>query len=482
MLPRRVATTSIAELVLYSSSRRSATTTTTTRVLLHSKSLTSLSSSSVNLIRSKQRWSTSTSVLSVRNLSTSGDDQKKKEEEEGAKSKKEGEREEKPTVEGEANTNKSGGLSDRVTSAMSSVRDFFASAVAKDETSWTDAARAVFGLKPVDKPKPAVEEEEKPKTTPTTEAQEAAKSPEQEAHEFLHKTPTIDPFAVRLAALQSSIGPLEIEREKAQDEGNMGRFKELNREIVSIKREIGKISAKMNSTEMVIVEERKGAWEQFGSRLRDTPLIKGIFGLGDTQAAKKLSDAAEDAREAWETSQNPLVYRAHSLWSSMFAENEIGETVRELRKRNPDFTLESFMKSMEEETIPTVLGAFLRGDVKTLQTRCGEGSLNALKGAIDERKKAGRVMDTNILAIQNSTIAAAKVVDKMGPLVVVQFMAQQIDALYDLEGKVVEGDDNRVAAVFYAFAMTYEAPEAKPDAAPEWVVKEFAIVGSVPWV
>jgi import inner membrane translocase subunit TIM44 len=110
----------------------------------------------------------------------------------------------------------------------------------------------------------------------------------------------------------------------------------------------------MNTTSVVVVEERKGAWESFSETLRDTPLLRGIFGFGQTKAAKTLTNAAEDAREAWETSQHPLIYRVQSVWDSMFAETEMGEAIREFRKIDPNFTMEGFVSEMEEEVIPKV--------------------------------------------------------------------------------------------------------------------------------
>jgi import inner membrane translocase subunit TIM44 len=175
------------------------------------------------------------------------------------------------------------------------------------------------------------------------------------------------------------------------------------------------------------------------------------------------------------------VYRAHSAWSAMFAETEMGEAIRELRKLDADFTMESFLVEMEEHIIPTVLGAFLRADKKALRPWLGEAAMNAVSASIDERRRAGKVMDANILAIQHVNVHAAKVVEKLGPLVVVQFMAQQIDCLYDAKtGAVAEGSDNRVAAVFYAFAMTRER-DMDSGQALQWSIKEFAIVGSLPW-
>jgi hypothetical protein len=355
---------------------------------------------------------------------------------------------------------------------------------AKDETSWRDALRAVFGLKPEDAKKDSTTEATADQSTAQSDATPTQKSPEEEAKEFIKAQQTAQsgpsPFEIKIEELVKEIQHLEHEREAAQNAGDMPKFKELNKKTREVRKEIETLQARMNTSSIVVVEERKGAWESFSETLRDTPLLRGIFGFGETKAAKTLTSAAEDAREAWETSQHPLVYRVQSMWDSMFAETEMGEAIREFRKIDPTFTMEGFVTQMEEAVIPVVLGAFLRGDSVTLKKYLSEGAYAAVKAAIDQRVQAGRKMDPNILNIQHTQVAAAKVVEKFGPICVLQFMAQQVDVLYDNAGNVVEGKDDQVAAVFYAFAMTREKSEV--DGSLRWVVSEFAIVGTVPWI
>lgn len=360
---------------------------------------------------------------------------------------------------------------------------------AKDETSWADALRAVFGLKPEDAKKDAPSVK---RSASSEKAQDAAASadakaqmtPEEEAKKFMedqHKAQSgPSPFEIKIQELVGEIQRLEKEREEAQAASDMAKFKELNKKTREVRKELEGIQARMNTTSVVVVEERKGAWESFSETLRDTPLLKGIFGLGETKAAQKITSAAEDAREAWETSQHPLVYRVQSVWDSMFAETEMGEAIREFRKIDRDFTMEGFVQEMEEEVIPVVLTAFLRGDVTTLQQHLSEGAFAAVKAAVEQRVQAGRKMDPNILNIQHTQVIAAKVVEKFGPIAVLQFMAQQVDVLYDNAGNIAEGKDDQVAAVFYAFVMTREKSEE--DESLRWVVSEFAIVGTVPWI
>ena len=47
---------------------------------------------------------------------------------------------------------------------------------------------------------------------------------------------------------------------------------------------------------------------------------------------RKAGNAVEDAREVWETSQNPYIYQMASAYDAVFAETEEGQAIKELRR------------------------------------------------------------------------------------------------------------------------------------------------------
>lgn len=47
----------------------------------------------------------------------------------------------------------------------------------------------------------------------------------------------------------------------------------------------------------------------------------------------------QDAREFWETSQSPLVYKLSGAWESLTAPTEEGLAVATIQKLDPDFIL-----------------------------------------------------------------------------------------------------------------------------------------------
>lgn len=130
---------------------------------------------------------------------------------------------------------------------------------------------------------------------------------------------------------------------------------------------------------------------------------------GAKKAKQKMDHLSEDAREAWETSQNPWVYRMSSVYDTLTAEHEYTVAVRELRKLDPDFTLEEWKEDVVEHELPIIMKWFLEGKINQLKPWLGEAVFNRIAAEITARKQEGVQIDTHVLAIMNSEILACEV-------------------------------------------------------------------------
>ncbi|EGB02059.1 hypothetical protein AURANDRAFT_69236, partial [Aureococcus anophagefferens] len=105
----------------------------------------------------------------------------------------------------------------------------------------------------------------------------------------------------------------------------------------------------------LLVIDARDNWEKLRARLKEAPIISDILkGAGkarDAAAATaagraaaagrdRVNDKIEDAREFWETSQNPLVYQASSIVDAVTAETDMAAATRELRRLDPRFSME----------------------------------------------------------------------------------------------------------------------------------------------
>jgi import inner membrane translocase subunit TIM44 len=130
---------------------------------------------------------------------------------------------------------------------------------------------------------------------------------------------------------------------------------------------------------------------------------------GAKKVKKQVDNLSEDAREAWETSQNPWVYRVSSVYDTFTQETPEAVAVAEFRKLDPDFTLEDWRQDAVEHTLPQIMDWFLRGKINQLKPWLGEGVFKRIAAEITAREQDGVQIDTHVLGIMSSEILACEV-------------------------------------------------------------------------
>lgn len=163
-------------------------------------------------------------------------------------------------------------------------------------------------------------------------------------------------------------------------------------------------------------------------------------------------NAKERIAETIDESDNPVVNMFRNIYDRLFAENEMAMVVREIREEDPAFRISQFLALVEQQLIPTILRAYLSGDRDALQRECTQDAYAMLNASIRERDAEGIVMDTNILDVSDVELMAGRVLDD-APVLIVSFNTQQINCLRDRAGKVVEGSEDDIRAVYYAWAF-----------------------------
>jgi mitochondrial import inner membrane translocase subunit TIM44 len=256
----------------------------------------------------------------------------------------------------------------------------------------------------------------------------------------------------------------------------------------------GGIPNESGTTALVFVAAEAGTWQKLTQRLRETPIIQGILGAAaeaaETETGQKLNqrakaaskivgDKQEEASEFWETSQNPWVYRASSIYDGVFGETETGAAIRELRRADPTFELSEWTEGVTQTVLPDVLDWYLRGDAVKLKTWCNDRTQAMMGAVIKERKAAGLVADPSVLDIEGVTVVDAKCQDKQPPIIIVQFAAQQIHCIRNREGEIVDGADDLIEQHYYMFVFQREITKQDELA---WRVVEFAPLFKQPYI
>lgn len=237
-------------------------------------------------------------------------------------------------------------------------------------------------------------------------------------------------------------------------------------------------------------------FERMRKRLSEAPIIQDFFSQvekiyresGVKSAKDKLQDVKEDAKEAWETSQNPWVYRVSNVYDTITAENEFGTTERYLRDLDPQFSLESWKHNCVEIMLPKIMHLFLSGRIKDLKPHLGTALYNRLSAEARARKKEGKIVDNNVLDITHAEILTCTVDDKTisdgkgnnSPIIMLQFMCQQIHCVRNEDGKIVEGSEDDIRAYSYiaAFRRNYDEINGELN----WKIVDFLLNGAIAYL
>jgi len=204
---------------------------------------------------------------------------------------------------------------------------------------------------------------------------------------------------------------------------------------------------------------------------------------GAKKAKQKVDHLAEDAREAWETSQNPWVYRVSSVYETLTAETPESIAVAELRKLDPEFTLDDWREDVVEHNLPKIMEWLLLGKINQLKPWLGESVFQRIAAEITARKQEGVQIDTRVLGIMNSEILAVEPdeVEKGSPIIVLHFMCQQINCVRKkADGSIVEGSEDEIKANSYVAAFQREYNEKKGEL--NWKIVDFRFNGAIAYL
>ena len=199
---------------------------------------------------------------------------------------------------------------------------------------------------------------------------------------------------------------------------NSGQRKDINKKIHPVATAEGD-APYVGPVEIMVIDpsENLTAWERMQKRLTDAPIIASVLQRtehvyeksGARKVKERIEDIKEDAKEAWETSQNPWVYRVSSVYDTLTAESPESLAVKELRKLDPEFTLDDWREDVVEHTLPNIMRWLLEGRINQLKPWLAEGVFKRIAAEIKAREQEGVEVDTHILGIMNSEILACEV-------------------------------------------------------------------------
>ena len=135
-------------------------------------------------------------------------------------------------------------------------------------------------------------------------------------------------------------------------------------------------------------------------------------------------------------------------------------------KADRSFDIYVFLQAAQDAFVFTV-ESFADGDRDTLQDLLSPQVFEAFNGAIDEREKAGEVMQTEIQSIQKSEVVEAKINGKTA-LVTVRFWADEVSVTKDEDGEIVHGHPDKVTQMRDVWTFSRDVKSRDP----RWLIVE----------
>lgn len=184
----------------------------------------------------------------------------------------------------------------------------------------------------------------------------------------------------------------------------------------------------------------------------------------------------------YDESENPVIRasrlltdKVSDIMGNMFSKTELSETLTEICKIEPSFNEKQFLKDCENDIIPNILEAMVRGNLEILKDWCFESTYSIIATPIGQAQKLGYFLDSKILDIENVDLAMGKVMEQ-GPVLIITFQAQQIMCVRDKHNTVVEGDPEKVMRVHYVWVLCRDPNELNPRSA--WRLMELSASSS----
>jgi predicted lipid-binding transport protein (Tim44 family) len=138
--------------------------------------------------------------------------------------------------------------------------------------------------------------------------------------------------------------------------------------------------------------------------------------------------------------------------------------ITQIKVADPSFREREFVKGARM-AFEAILEAFAKGDGGTLKSLLDSTVYENFAGAIREREKAGHELETTIVGIDESEIVKAEM-DGALASVTIKFVTEQVNALKDAAGEIVEGDPANVVRVSDVWTFCRNTESADPN----WLV------------
>lgn len=157
----------------------------------------------------------------------------------------------------------------------------------------------------------------------------------------------------------------------------------------------------------------------------------------------------------------PLPERHGPTPEELDAMDPLEAGIAQIRAADRSFREREFVKG-SRRAFEATLEAFAKSDSKTLKSLLDNSVYENFAAAIKARKDAGHELETTIVGINESEIVRAELDGDLAR-VTVRFVTEQVNALKDAAGEIVEGDPANVVQVTDVWTFCRNTKSSDPN-------------------
>lgn len=138
-------------------------------------------------------------------------------------------------------------------------------------------------------------------------------------------------------------------------------------------------------------------------------------------------------------------------------EGLLAEGIKDIRKTDATFNPKEFLQGARV-AFEMILNAYAAGDLKTLKNLLSADVYGGFAQAIEEREQKDHTLQETLVGIKSAELMEAYL-DNRDVTLTVKFVSEQISALMDADGTVIEGDPAKVVSAtdFWTFSRSLKS-------------------------